>query len=46
MAIERTLSILKPDALEKGVIGKIISRFEEKGLASGRVIYDLELRRA
>ena len=32
MAIERTLSILKPDALEKGVIGKIISRFEEKGL--------------
>ena len=32
MAIERTLSILKPDALEKGVIGKIISRFEEAGL--------------
>ena len=32
MAAERTLSILKPDALEKGVIGKIISRFEEGGL--------------
>jgi nucleoside-diphosphate kinase len=32
MAIERTLSILKPDALEKGVIGKIISRFETNGL--------------
>jgi nucleoside-diphosphate kinase len=32
MAIERTLSILKPDALEKGVIGKIIARFEENGL--------------
>jgi nucleoside-diphosphate kinase len=32
MAIERTLSILKPDALEKGVIGKIISRFESNGL--------------
>ena len=32
MAIERTLSILKPDALEKGVIGKIISRFESAGL--------------
>jgi nucleoside-diphosphate kinase len=32
MAIERTLSILKPDALEKGVIGKIISRFEAAGL--------------
>lgn len=32
MAIERTLSILKPDALEKGIIGKIISRFETNGL--------------
>ena len=32
MAIERTLSILKPDALKSGVIGKIITRFEEKGL--------------
>jgi nucleoside-diphosphate kinase len=32
MAIERTLSILKPDALEKGAIGKIISRFEHAGL--------------
>ena len=32
MAIERTLSIIKPDGLEKGVIGKIISRFQEKGL--------------
>ena len=32
MAIERTLSILKPDALEKGAIGKIISRFESQGL--------------
>jgi len=32
MAIERTLSIIKPDGLEKGIIGKIVSRFEEKGL--------------
>jgi nucleoside-diphosphate kinase len=32
MAIERTLSIIKPDGLQSGVIGKIISRFEEKGL--------------
>ena len=32
MSIERTLSIIKPDGLEKGVIGKIIARFEEKGL--------------
>ena len=32
MALERTLSILKPDALQSGVIGKIIARFEEAGL--------------
>jgi nucleoside-diphosphate kinase len=32
MATERTLSILKPDALESGVIGKILSKLEEAGL--------------
>ena len=32
MATERTLSIIKPDGVEKGVIGKVITRFEEKGL--------------
>lgn len=32
MAIERTLSILKPDAVAKNSIGQIISRFEAKGL--------------
>lgn len=32
MAIERTLSIIKPDGVEKNVIGKIIARFEEEGL--------------
>ena len=32
MAIERTLVIVKPDAIAKGVAGKIISRFEEAGL--------------
>ena len=32
MAIERTLSIIKPDGVEKGIIGKIISRFESQGL--------------
>lgn len=32
MATERTLSIIKPDGLEKGVIGKIITHFEERGL--------------
>ena len=32
MAIERTLSIIKPDGVEKGIIGKVISRFESQGL--------------
>ncbi len=32
MAIERTLSILKPDALQSGVVGKIIAKLEEAGL--------------
>jgi nucleoside-diphosphate kinase len=32
MAIERTLSILKPDALESGVVGKVIAVFEQAGL--------------
>ena len=30
--MERTLIILKPDAVQRGLAGKIISRFEEKGL--------------
>ena len=32
MAIERTLSIIKPDAVEKGATGDILRRFEEAGL--------------
>lgn len=32
MAIEQTLSIIKPDAVSKQVIGKISSRFEDQGL--------------
>ncbi len=32
MAIQRTLSIIKPDAVGKNVIGDIIRRFEENGL--------------
>ena len=32
MAVERTLSIIKPDAVAKNVIGKIVSRFEDNGL--------------
>lgn len=32
MAIERTLSIIKPDAVAKNVIGEIYTRFEQAGL--------------
>jgi len=32
MALERTLSIIKPDAVAKNVIGEIYSRFEKNGL--------------
>jgi len=32
MAVERTLSIIKPDAVGKNVIGEIVSRFEKAGL--------------
>jgi len=32
MAVERTLSIIKPDAVARNLIGKIISRFEDHGL--------------
>ncbi len=32
MAIQRTLVVVKPDAVAKGVAGRIISRFEEAGL--------------
>jgi nucleoside-diphosphate kinase len=30
--VERTLILLKPDAVHRGLIGRIITRFEEKGL--------------
>lgn len=32
MAIERTLSIIKPDATRRNLTGQIVARFEEKGL--------------
>ena len=32
MATQRTLSIIKPDAVERNLVGKIIARFEEEGL--------------
>lgn len=33
MAVERTFSIIKPDAVARNVIGEIISRFEKAGLS-------------
>ncbi|WP_027475482.1 nucleoside-diphosphate kinase [Curvibacter gracilis] len=40
MAIERTLSIIKPDAVAKNVIGQILARFEAAGLkiAASRLV--------
>ena len=32
MAVQRTLTIIKPDAVAKGVAGQIIARFEQAGL--------------
>src|SRR3954471_13685797 len=32
MAVERTLSIIKPDAVKKNVIGEVMARFEKAGL--------------
>jgi len=43
MAVERTLSIIKPDATAKNITGKIINKFEEAGLrvvAQKRVQWD------
>ena len=31
--MERTLILLKPDAVQRGLVGQILSRFEQKGLA-------------
>ena len=41
MAVERTLSIIKPDAVGKNVIGQIISRFEAAGLTvvAAKMVY-------
>ena len=32
MAIERTLILAKPDAIQRGLVGRILTRFEQKGL--------------
>ena len=41
MSTERTLSIIKPDAVGKNLIGKIISRFEENNLylVAGKLVH-------
>ena len=41
MTTERTLSIIKPDATSKNIIGKIIDRFEDNGLkvVAGKLIH-------
>ena len=41
MTIQRTLSIIKPDATSKNIIGKIIDRFEDNGLkvVAGKLIH-------
>ena len=41
MTIQRTLTIIKPDATSKNIIGKIIDRFEENGLKviAGKLIH-------
>jgi nucleoside-diphosphate kinase len=32
MALERTLVLFKPDAVQRGLVGRILARFEDKGL--------------
>lgn len=40
MAVERTLVLIKPDAMQRGLAGEILSRFEQRGLAvrAGRLV--------
>ena len=40
MSLERTLSIVKPDGVEKNLIGEVVRRFESAGLriAGARII--------
>jgi nucleoside-diphosphate kinase len=40
MSVERTLSIVKPDAVARGLIGEILKRFESQGLkiAAGKLL--------
>src|SRR5437773_7455319 len=40
MSVERTLSIIKPDAISRGLIGEILKRFESAGvkIAAGKLL--------
>jgi nucleoside-diphosphate kinase len=40
MAVERTLVLIKPDAMQRGLAGEILARFERRGLAvrAGRLV--------
>jgi nucleoside-diphosphate kinase len=37
MPVEHTFTMIKPDAVERGLVGEIISRFEDKGLALEKI---------
>ncbi|HEX9884534.1 MAG TPA: nucleoside-diphosphate kinase, partial [Desulfobaccales bacterium] len=32
MAVEQTLSLIKPDGVQRGLVGEVIGRFEKRGL--------------
>ena len=34
MALEQTLSIIKPDGVKRNLVGEILGRFEQKGLTT------------
>jgi nucleoside-diphosphate kinase len=47
MAIERTLSIIKPDGVERNLIGKVLTKFEDAGLkVVGARLMHLSVREA
>ena len=39
MALEQTLSIIKPDGVKRNLVGEILGRFEQKGLRIVAVSY-------
>ncbi len=46
-SLERTLVLIKPDAVQRGLIGKILSRFEDRGIAIiGMKLMTLDTERA